>query len=310
VIAIDSQALWSGFIVLIVLSLAVDLALHRRPRPIELREASGWTAGWVLLGLSFAAVVWLALGGEATQQYLASYLIEWTLSVDNVFVFVLVIAGLGVPPALRHRVLLVGAVGAILMRLVFILAGTALLREFEWLSYLFGAVLLVAAVRFLRHREGPEPGGRTAGLVRRLLPVAEGYDGERLTTVAGGRRLATPLLLALVLVTATDVVFAVDSIPAVFGITRDPFIAFTSNALAVLGLRSLYFLVEGAVGRIRYLTPALAFLLAFVGAKMLAGPLVEVSVQVSLAVIVATLAVAGLASWAADRRQSAGVVRQ
>jgi len=296
---IGAPQLWLGFLVFLTLCLAVDLWVHRSPRSISIREAAWWTAGWISLGLSFGGLLWLLLGGRASAEYLASYLIEWSLSVDNIFVFVLIVAGLAVPPHLRHRVLFVGALGAIVMRFAFILGGVALLSEFEWVVYVFGALLLIAAFRFLRDREpeSAQVGGRAGRLLRSLMPVSPAYSGDRLTTVERGRRLATPLLLALVLVTVTDVVFAVDSIPAVFGITRDPFLAFSSNALAVLGLRALYFLIEGAMHRFRYLKPGLALLLAFIGVKLLVAPVLEVPTAFSLAAIAAILGTAAVASW-------------
>jgi tellurite resistance protein TerC len=298
VIAVSPPILWSGFLALLGACLALDLWLHRAPREVPVVEAARWTLGWVGLGLAFAGLVWLLRGPEAFGQFLGAYVIEWSLSVDNVFVFALIIGGLGVPSELRHRVLFAGAVGALFMRLTFILAGSALLHQFEWVIYPFGAVLLVSAVRFLREgRESRPLEGRLGRLLRRRLPLAGSYRGGRLVLVEGGRRLATPLLLALLLVEATDLLFAVDSIPAVFSMTRDPFIAFSSNALAVLGLRSLYFLVEGGMRRFRHLRPALALVLAFVGLKMIATPVLHVGTGASLAVVAGILATAILTSW-------------
>lgn len=310
---IGAPQLWLGFLVFLTLCLAVDLWVHRSPRSIPIREAAWWTAGWISLGLSFGGLLWLLLGGRASAEYLASYLIEWSLSVDNIFVFVLVIASLAVPAHVRHRVLFMGAVGAILMRLAFILGGVALLNRFEWVVYVFGALLLVAAFRLVREKqpEAAQVGGRAGRALRRLMPVSPSYSDDRLTTVEGGRRVATPLLLALGLVTVTDVVFAVDSIPAVFGITRDPFVAFSSNALAVFGLRALYFLIEGALDRVRYLKPGLALLLAFVGIKLLVAPVLEVPTAFSLAAIAVILGTAAAASWLlSGRLRPAGPVRR
>lgn len=267
--------LWLAVLSVLGAGLAIDLWFHRRPRVIGIAEAAAWTAGWIALGLAFGALVWLTRGDGAGMAYLTGYAIEWSLSLDNIFVFVMILVGLAVPEVLRHRLLLIGALGAIVLRLGLILGGAALLHEFEWLLYPFGVILLVAAARFAFSREEPRPspdGGRTGRLLARVLPP-------------GARTTALPLLLII----GADVVFAVDSIPAIFGITTDPFIAFSSNALAVLGLRSLYFLIQGAMHRFRYLRPALALLLLFVGAKILTAAWIDIPMGVSLAVIVGVL---------------------
>jgi TerC family integral membrane protein len=300
---VSSQVLWMGLLTLLVIALGIDLWVHRRPRRVGVAEAAWWTAGWVALGLGCSLAIWLLLGSNAFLQFLASYAVEWSLSVDNVFVFVVIVASLAVPVRLRYVVLFFGSLGAIVLRLTFILAGTALLHRFEWLTYVFGVALLFAAWRFMREplseepEQATEPG--TSRLLRRVLPLSPTYDGSRLTTVANGRRLATPLLLALLLIAVTDLVFATDSVPAVFGMTRDPFLAFGSNALAVIGLRSTYFLLETLMFRFRYLKPALVMLLAFIGLKMLYDPfpLPDVPVVLSLAAIVAILGSAAVASW-------------
>lgn len=300
---VGSHVLWAGLVGLLAVCLGVDLWVHRHPRRVPAASAARWTAGWVGIGLLCALAVWMLLGSDAFLRFLASYTIEWSLSVDNVFVFVVIVAGLAVPARLRYTVLFFGSLGAIVLRLTFILAGTALLDRFEWLTYVFGGLLLFAAWRFLREpaadetEELAEPAiGR---FLRRWLPVAGTYDGSRLTTVVEGRRLATPLLLALLLIAITDLVFATDSIPAVFAMTRDPFIAFGSNALAVVGLRSIYFLLEAALQRFRYLKPALVLLLTFIGLKMIYDPfpLPDVPVALSLVTIVGILGAAALASW-------------
>jgi TerC family integral membrane protein len=299
---VSAELLWTGFVVLLAGCIAVDLWAHRRPRRISLGEAAGWTGAWVAVGLSFTVLAWLLLGPDLGLQFLAGYLVEWSLSIDNVFVFVLILAGLSVPDRYTHRVLLVGALGAIVLRLLFMLAGSALLDRFEWVVYPFGALLVIAAARFLRQSEGDAIlRGRLARLASRVLRVCGEYEQGRLLRRVHGRLYATPLVLALALVTGADLVFAIDSVPAVFAMTRDRFIAFSSNALAVLGLRSAYFLLEGALDRLRYLRPALALLLALVGLKMLSSTLVEVPVVASLAVIVAVLGAGVSASWLADR---------
>ncbi len=300
---ISTQVLWVGLLVLLVVCLAVDLWIHRKPRDIGLAEAARWTGIWVGLALACSGVIWVVRGPEPFLQFVASYAVEWSLSVDNVFVFVMLISSLAVPGRLRYRVLFLGSAGAIVLRLTFILAGSALLHRFDWLSYVFATLLLVAAVRFLREpvAEVPERPGDSgiASLIRRWIPVSGLYDGSRLTTVVGGRRLATPLMLALLLVAVTDLVFATDSIPAVFAMTRDPFIAVASNALAVIGLRSIYFLLESLMMRFRYLKPALVTLLVFIGLKMLYDtlPVPDVPVLLSLIFILVTLGAAALASW-------------
>lgn len=288
---------WGGFAALLVLLLVVDLWSHRSPREIPLREAARWTVVWAGVGFAFSGAMWWLRGGEATLQYLAGYLVEWSLSIDNVFVFVLLLTGLAVPTGHRHRVLFVGALGALLLRLAFILLAFEVLHRVEWVLPVFGAVLLIAAIRFLRtdHLEPAPSGGRGARLLRRLLPVTDGYDGGRLITRVGGRWMVTPMLLALVLVTLTDVVFAIDSVPAVLALTDDPFVAFSANALAVLGLRSLYFLLQGAMHRFRSVKPAVALLLAAVGVKLVITPVLEVPAGLSLAAIIAIAGIAGAA---------------
>lgn len=302
---ISEQVLWTGLLAVLGSCLAVDLWVHRRPRHVGLAEAARWTAGWVALALGCAFVLWLFRGSTAFLQFTAAYAVEWSLSVDNVFVFVVLVASLAVPDRLRYAVLFFGSLGAIVLRLTFILAGTALLHRFQWLTYVFGVVLLLAAWRFMREPAGgaqpAEPG--TSRLLRRWLPVSGSYDGSRLTTVVADRRVATPLLLALLLIAITDLVFATDSIPAVFAMTSDPFLAFASNALAVIGLRSIYFLLEAVMHRFRYLKPALVMLLAFIGLKMIYDPfpLPDVPAALSLLAIVAILGCAALASWVLPR---------
>jgi tellurite resistance protein TerC len=312
---VGSELLWAVAIALLAACLAVDLWAHRRPTDVTLRSAAFWTAGWIGVAAIAAAAIWLVRGGDAGVQFAAGYTIEWSLSVDNVLVLVGLVAGLAVPPSLRYRVLFYGAAGAVALRLAFILAGTALLADFAWLTYVFGGLLIVLAVRMIRPapERAPEPGEPPAGgLLRRWLRVSILYDGGRLTTVVQGRRLATPLLLAALMVTVTDLVFATDSVPAVFAMTRDSFIAFTSNALAVMGLRSVYFVLEGLVARLRYLRPALALLLLLVGARMIAAPFVAVPVALSLlatVVIPSTAVVASLLRSRSGSRRGVPSVR-
>jgi tellurite resistance protein TerC len=290
---------WVAFLGFLCVVLAADLlVLHRKAHEVPFKEALAWTGAWVALAAAFGVVLWVWRGGELAGEYSAGYLIEWSLSVDNVFVFVLIFTHFAVPKAYQHRVLFWGVLGAIVLRLSFILGGSALLHRFHWIIYVFGGLLVFTAVRFLaeRERERSLEESVILRLVRRAVPITETFEGQRLFLRREGRVLATPLLAVLVLIEATDVVFAIDSVPAVFSVTQDAFVAFTSNAMAILGLRSLYFVLAGAVGKFRYLKPALAAILAFVGAKMLTSEVFEIPIAVSLAVIAAILAAGVVAS--------------
>jgi tellurite resistance protein TerC len=283
---------WATFIAFLVGVLGVDLFLfHRGEGEVSLREAAWWSAVWLVLGLGFAAIVWLWQGSEPAAEYLAGYAIERALSVDNVFVFALLIGFFAVPAADQHRVLLWGVLGALVLRAGFIAGGLALLDAFHWMIYLFGGFLVVTGIRMATHRTEDIHPDRNPVLraVRRLVPMTEGYRGRRLSVREGGRRMATPLVAVLVAVATTDVVFAVDSIPAVFAVTRDPFIVFSSNAMAVLGLRALFFLLAGMMSRFRYLQAGLAVVLVLVGAKMLATDVVHVPIWMSLVLIGVTI---------------------
>jgi len=249
-------------------------------------------------------VLWLWRGQSTAGAYVAGYLLEKALSVDNIFVFVLLFGSLAVPAALQRRVLYLGVVGALVLRGGFIAAGGALLEHLSWTFYVFGALVLVAGVRMFRAGTVAAPDRNIAvRALRRLLPVSSDYDGARFITRAGGPRQATPLLVALIAIEATDLVFALDSIPAVFGVTEDLFIVFTSNAFAVLGLRALYFLLAGSMERFPYLRQGLAVLLAFIGVKMLISPFIHLPIALSLAVIVAVVGGAIAASLWRDRGQ-------
>jgi tellurite resistance protein TerC len=290
---------WAAFLGFLGTILAVDLlVLDREAHEVPFKEAMAWTGAWVALAAGFGAVVWLWRGGELAGEYLAGYLIEWSLSVDNVFIFVLIFTHFAVPKVYQHRVLFWGVLGAIILRLSFILGGSALLHRFHGVIYVFGGLLLFTAVRLLAERERRRSLEESVILkfVRRVVPISETFQGQRLLLRRDGRLLATPLLAVLVLIEATDIVFAIDSVPAVFSVTRDAFVAFTSNAMAILGLRSLYFVLAGAVGRFRYLKPALAAILAFVGAKMLASDIFEIPVAVSLIVVAGILSLGVAAS--------------
>ena len=296
---------WAAFAAFVVAMLVLDLlVLHRRAHEVALREAAIWTAVWVTIGLGFGGLLWLWQGGGTAQAYLAGYLIEKSLSLDNIFVFAVIFAAFAIPARYQHRVLMLGIVGALVMRAVFILAGVRLLESFHPVIYFFGAILLVAAVKMLRGEPDPHPERNLAvRALRRVLPATERLHGQRFLVRDGGRLLATPLLLALIVIETTDVIFAVDSIPAILAVTTDPFVVYTSNVLALLGMRALYFLVAGATAQFRYLRPGLAVILAAVAAKLLLADVYTVPAWASPAFIIAVLAVVAVASIRHGRRQ-------
>jgi TerC family integral membrane protein len=304
---------WVAFLAFVVAMLAVDLlVLHRRAHEVSLREAGAWSAVWISVGLGFGGVLWAWAGLGAAQAYLAGYLIEQSLSVDNVFVFTAIFAAFAIPPRYQHRVLMLGILGALLMRGAFIAAGIALLDAIHPVIYVFGAILLVAAFNMLRGESYSAPKDpRVLRILRRFLPVADRLHGQRFIvrddSLDGGRKrgrlLATPLLVVLVVAETADVIFAVDSIPAVLAVTTDPFIVYTSNLFALLGMRSLYFLLAGATTRLRYLQPGLAVILAAVAVKLLLADVVEIPVWSAPAFIIAVLAVVTAASLRYDHRR-------
>jgi tellurite resistance protein TerC len=294
---------------LVVAMLVLDLfVLHRRARAVSLREASAWSAVWIAAGLGFGGLVWAWAGGGAAQAYLAGYLIEKSLSVDNIFLFAAIFSAFAIPARYQHRVLMYGIIGALVMRAAFIAAGIALLDAIHPVIYVFGAVLIVAGFNMLR-----QPGGhgvpedpRVLRLLRRALPVTDHVRGQRFLLREGPRLVATPLLVALVVVEFTDIIFAVDSIPAVLAVTTDPFVVYTSNVFALLGMRALYFLLAGAAARLRYLRPGLAVILLAVAAKLLLADLVSFPAWSAPAFIALVLAVVALASARAGRRGQPG----
>jgi tellurite resistance protein TerC len=299
---------WAAFVAFVVAVLALDLfVLHRRAHEVSLIEAGAWSAVWVALGLGFGGLLWAWDGGDTAQAYLAGYLIEKSLSLDNVFVFTVIFAMFAIPLRYQHRVLMAGIIGALGLRAAFITGGAALLHSFHVIVYVFGALLLWTAIRMLRSGGHLEPGRGLPRVIQRILPTTSQLHGQRFLVREGGRWLATPLLAALVVVEAADVIFAVDSIPAIFAVTTDTFVVFTSNVFALLGLRALYFLLAGAVGRLRYLRPALSIILAAAGAKLLLSDVYTIPVWVSPAFIVSVLAVAAVLSlWDARARPAAG----
>lgn len=294
--------IWTATLAAIVAMLAVDLLAHRRAHEITALRAAGWSAVWLALGIGFGAVVWAAWGAERAGEYFAGYLIEKSLAVDNIFVFALIFSAFAVPRAYQHRVLFFGVLGALVMRAAFIAGGAALLERFGWVLYGFGAFLLITAWRMLRSHGHPDPrGSRSMRLIKRVVPAVEDYQGQRFWVRRAGRLMATPLLVVLVLIEVSDVIFAVDSIPAIFAVTQQPFLVFTSNAFAILGLRSVYFLLADLMHRFVYLKQGLAAVLGLVGLKMLLADLVHIPVFIWLAVIAACLAVAVGASLRATR---------
>ena len=297
---------WGVLVAAITVLLVADLLIvHKKPHAVSFREAGIESAVWIALGLSFTALLGWAYGGTAAGEYLAGYLIEKSLSVDNVFVWAVIFAYFAVPSQYQFRVLFWGIFGALVLRAIFIFAGVTLLETFDWILYVFGAFLLFTAVKIARHQgaEVHPEANPVFRLVRRVVPSTTEYDGQRLFTRRSGRLLATPLFAVLVLVETTDVVFAVDSIPAILAVSREPFIVFASNAFAILGLRALYFLLAGMAGRFRYLNRGLAVILAFVGVKMLVVEWYHFPTWLSLSVIGLVLAVTIWTSIRADSRE-------
>ena len=291
--------MWGAFVGFILAMLAVDLlVLHRDAHEVSMREAGIWSAVWIGLALAFGTLIWAVWGPEAGGQYLAGYLIEKSLSVDNIFVFALIFGYFVVPARYQHRVLFWGVLGALVFRAIFIAAGATLLEQFHWMIYVFGAFLVFTAVRMATARtDHTDPGKNPVlRLMRRTIPMTEAYAGPRFAVREAGRWVATPLLAVLVVVETTDIVFAVDSIPAIFAVTDDTFLVFTSNAFAILGLRALYFLLAGLIDRFRYLKMGLAVVLGFVGAKMLLTDVVHIPIWISLVAIACILGVALAAS--------------
>jgi tellurite resistance protein TerC len=286
-------------------ALALDLLVfNRRAHAPSFTEAATFSAGYVALGLLFGGLVFATRGVEDGSAYLAGYLLELSLSVDNVFVFAMIFAAFAVPLKYQHRVLFYGILGAIVFRAVFIGLGSAIIEHFHAALYVFGVVLLITGYRMWRQRDGhsidPEK-NPVLRWFRRAVPTTDGYRGQRFIVSEGGRRLATPLMAVLIVVESSDILFAIDSVPAIFSVTTDPFLVLSSNAFAILGLRSLYFLLAGAIDRFRYLKAGLAALLLFAGVKILLADLVPIAIPVSLAIIVAILVVSVGGSVLAER---------
>jgi tellurite resistance protein TerC len=317
--SIASPALWTVTVGAALALLVVDFVATRRPHEVSMREAVLWSTFYIALPLAFGGYVWSQYGGERGVEYYTGYLVEKTLSVDNLFVFMLLLTAFAVPRVLQQRVLLYGIVGALLMRAVFIVLGAAALSSFSWVFLVFGAVLLLTGVKLLREARAGHThtvdvsSMRVVRLARRLMPVADDYQGTRLLTRVGRSRALTPLALVVLAVLATDLVFAVDSVPAVYGITEDPYLVFVTNAFALLGLRALYFVLQGALARLVHLSYGLAAVLGFIGVKLVLHwahgvwpDVPDVPTLLSLAVIVVVLVVTTATSLLAtqeERRQ-------
>ena len=285
----ETEALhWIVFFSIVAAALAIDLGfVGRKGDVVSTRTAYAWSAVWISLGLGFSALVYVWYGAEAAQQYIAGYLIEESLSIDNLFVFLLVFGSLGIALRYQRKVLFWGILGAMLMRGAFIVAGVSLISRFEWIVYVFGALLVYTAYRLIRsHGVQVEPEKNPlVRFARRIFPVAADYEGRRFLIRRGGKTLITPLVIALVAIESADLVFAIDSVPAVLAVSNITFVVFTSNIAAILGLRSLYFALAGSLQRFEYLSWGLACVLGFVGVKMLLSHWVHIPIYVSLAVI-------------------------
>ena len=272
--SIATPGLWGITIAAVLALLVMDFLVTRKPHEVSMKEALGWSAFYIALPLVFGAWIWSRYGGTTGVEYLTGYLVEKSLSVDNLFVFMLLLTAFAVPAALQQRVLLFGIAGALVLRGVFIALGAAVLASFSWAFLLFGAILLATAVKILRDQrsEGSHDvdvsSMRSVRLLRRFMPVTDDYRGPRMTVREGGRRMLTPLAVVVTAVFATDVVFAVDSVPAVYGITGDPYLVFATNAFALLGLRALYFVLQGALSKLVHLGYGLAAILGFIGVKL------------------------------------------
>jgi tellurite resistance protein TerC len=307
-----SLTAWAATIGFVIALFAVDLIYSaRRPHAVGFREAIGWSVAYIAVALFFGVVFGLLAGWRFGAEYFAGYIVEKSLSVDNVFVFVIIMGAFSVPAEYQQRVLTLGILGALVLRAIFIALGAALLSLFSFTFVVFGALLILTAVQLFRHRN-QDPSiddNPVVKVARRVLPLTERYHGGRLTTHVDGRRVVTPLLLALVAIGSTDILFALDSIPAVYGVTEEAYIVFAANAFALLGLRALYFLVSGLLDRLVYLSTGLSVILAFIGAKLVLhylhkqnDAIPEVSIGLSLTVIVVVLAITTVASMIKARR--------
>ena len=300
--------MWIGFNAFVLIMLALDLGVfHRKSHEISVKEALTWTGVWITLALLFNVFIYYQLGEDLAIQFLTGYLIEKSLSIDNIFVIILIFSYFQVPSAYQHKVLFYGILGALVMRAIFIFAGIELIHRFHWLIYIFGGFLIVTGIRMLFASESkidPEK-NVFVKFARKIIPITSEYHGNKLFTTKDGKTWATPLFLALMVVEGTDLIFAVDSIPAILAISDDPFIVYTSNVFAILGLRSLYFALAGIEKYFKYLKYGLAVVLIFVGAKMALADIYKIPVEISLIVIAVILGVSMLASVAKAKKQGA-----
>ncbi|GAB3447853.1 TerC family protein [Phycicoccus ginsengisoli] len=316
--SVATPLLWGLTLAAVLALVVLDFLLTRRPHRVTMREAAAWSAFYIALPLALGAWIWSRFGSQTGLEYYTGYLVEKSLSVDNLFVFMLVLAGFAVPRELQQRVLLIGVVGALVLRGVFIALGAQMLARFDWTFLLFGLVLLATGVKLLRDalrgaaHEVDTANLRSVRLMRRVLPVTDDYRGTRMTVREAGRRALTPLALVTVAILGTDIVFAIDSVPAVYGITGDPYLVFATNAFALLGLRALYFVLEGALAKLVHLGYGLAAILGFIGVKLVlhwahgTWPAVPVvPTLASLAVIVGVLALVTVTSLVSSRRAEA-----
>jgi len=310
---VASPLVWAAFVVVVLGLLALDLGVfHRKAHEVRVREAALWSAVWIFLSLAFGAVIWKAYGRQIGLEFLTGYLIEWSLSVDNVFVWLVLFTTFSVPRQYQHRVLFWGVLGAVVLRGIFVAVGAAALARFEWMLYVFGAMLVFTGAKlFWKSEDEPHiERSRWFRAFARAVPSTREYRGQALAVRENHRLLATPLFFVLVAVELTDVMFAVDSVPAIFAVTRDPFVVWSSNVCAILGLRSMYFVLERAVGRLQYLRYGLGAVLVFVGLKMLAAHYFHIPTLVSLAVVSGLIAGSALLSLWASRREEARKVRE
>ncbi len=300
--------LWVGFNIFVLAMLALDLGVfHRKAHAVSLKEASIWSVVWITLAMVFNVGLYLFAGPEPALQFFTGYLIEKSLSVDNIFIFVLLFTFFKVPAAYQHRVLYWGILGALIMRGTLIAVGVALIESFHWIIYLFGAFLIFTGIRMGFHKEievHPE-NDLLLKFIRRFVPVTENYEHDRFFVRRAGQVMVTPLLLVLLVIDTTDLIFAVDSIPAVFAVTRDPFLVYTSNIFAILGLRSLYFVFAGIMEKFYYLKLGLSVILTFVGVKMVLADVFSLPTTLSLVVIAVVLTIAIVASIVRTRHQAA-----
>lgn len=303
-----SLSIWLLLIAGIIAMLLVDLFLHRDAHVIGVREAAIWSAIWVAIGLAVGGVIWSAYGSEFGLQYFAGYVIEKSLAVDNVFVWAVIFSYFAVPRQYQHRVLFYGVVGALVFRAIFIAAGSWLIASFAWILYIFGAFLILTGIKMLRQRNEhiDIEKSKTLRLFRRIIPTTDEYDGQKFLTRRNGVLMATPLLAVVVVVEVTDIIFAVDSIPAIFAVTQEPFLVFASNAFAILGLRAMYFLLADLIHRFVYLKAGLSIVLVWVGIKMIVSHAwFKIPTALSLGIVIAIIAVSIVASlWSTRRGES------